>query len=39
VGAATVKLQDGHVEDGAGDEEGEQDGADGVVDGGRWTAS
>jgi hypothetical protein len=39
VGAATVELQDGHVEDGAGDEEGEHDSADRVIDRSCWTAS
>lgn len=33
VAVAPVELVDGHVEDGAAEEEGEEDGADGAVEG------
>lgn len=37
--ASTIPYVDGHVEDGAGEEEGNKDAANRIVDGGSWTAA
>lgn len=39
VRATFVKLEDGHVEDGAANEEGQQHAGDGIIDGDGWAAT